>query len=301
MGDNLMEFIELITNQNLKRLLKKKYLTEETVREIKTSFFIHPSTSEGDDLYSFNYNNYDNRKVIELFTSLEEYNLIYGDDNEYVPLYWYFNQFEHSFDEDTKGILINPSSDNFFIPDEVCFLIMDDMDDVNRTINYNNLEVDVNDLRKLESKTSYLPEYLANKSKITYIAKLFDILSRSIVYVLYESKEPLDEYFQNGMISNESVKFHYYKKDNYIVVFTDKADFKSEMDSKSYYAYGICDLINIIKTVFELDYKGLILKTPDNEFILARHRLLRYWDEIVENYEHVDIASKYSFKIEAEK
>ena len=59
MGDNLMEFIELITNQNLKRLLKKKYLTEETVREIKSSFFIHPSTSEGDDLYSFNYNNYD--------------------------------------------------------------------------------------------------------------------------------------------------------------------------------------------------------------------------------------------------
>ena len=36
-----MEFIELISNANLKKLLKKKHLTEESVREIKTSFFIH--------------------------------------------------------------------------------------------------------------------------------------------------------------------------------------------------------------------------------------------------------------------
>lgn len=292
-----MEYIELLNNRNMKGLLKKKCLTEELVREIKTSFFIHPSTEEEDGLYAFNYNNYADRKVIELFTSLEEYNKVYSDNEDYVPLYWYFNQFEHSFDEDTKGMMIDPASDEFFIPDNVCFLIMDDIDDTNRTIKLNEMDVDSEDLKELESKRGYVTEYLANKTKVTYIPKLFNILSRSILYVLYESDEPLNKYFENDRIPIDDVNFHYHKKDNHIIVFTDKNDFKDEMNSNSHYTYGISDLICIIQTIFELDYEGLILKTPENEFILARHRLLKYWDSIVENYDHIGVASEYAFKI----
>lgn len=292
-----MEFIELISNANLKKLLKKKHLTEESVREIKTSFFIHPSTPEGEDTYSFNHANHDGFKVIELFTSLKEYNNEYEGNDEHVPLYWHFNQFENSLDDDTRGILINPSSDNFFIPSNLCFLIMDDMDDVERTIEFNDLEVDADDLKRLESKPNRLNDYLANKSKINYIRNLFDVLSASIVYVLYESQQSLDGHFENDMISIGDIELKYCKKDNHILVFSDKDCFKEVMDSKSYYCYGIADLIPVIRTVFELDYNGLILKTPDNEFELPRHRLLKYWDDIVENYDHLDIASKHAFKI----
>ncbi len=294
-----MEFLKKITNANLKKLLKKKYLTEESVREIKTSFFIHPSTPEEDNLYSFNYADHDGCKVIELFTSLEEYNQVYGNNDDVVPLPWYFDQFKHSFDEDTRGILINPSSDNIFISNWVSFLIMDDMEEVERTIKFNNREVEPDGLKDLEPGLDYLDEYLSNKSKITYIDRLFDILKDSIVYVLYEYDESQDDFLKDGMIFNEDVQFRYFKRDSYIMVFTDKDNFKDFMNSKHYY-YGIADLIEVIKTVFELDYNGIILKAPENEFILARHRLLKYWDRIVENYRHIDIASKYAFKVEGD-
>ena len=292
-----MEYIELISNVNLKKLLKRNYLTEETVMEIKTSFFIHPSTSEGDGLYSFNYTPYEDGNVIELFTSLDEYERSYGDNDDYVPLYWYFNQFEKSFDEDTKGILINPQTDNFFISDWVSFLIMDDMDDVNRTVKLNTIKIDAGDLKDLKPKIDYLDEYLKNKSKITYIDRLFDILSDSVVYILYESEKSLDDYFNDDMLSLRDVNTHYYKKDNHIMVFTDRNDLKNVMDSKYHYCYGVADLIAVIQTIFELDYDGFILKTPETEFELARHRLLKYWDRIVEKYRHHNIAADYAFRI----
>lgn len=292
-----MEFIELINNRNLKKLLKKKYLTEELVREIKTSFFIHPSTSQGDDLYSFNHSSHRGCKVIELFTSMDEYNRVYGNNDEYVPTFWHFNAFENSFDDDTRGILINPAGEKFFITDWVCFLIMDDMDDAERTIMQNTRKVEADDLKELKSEIDYLDRYLSGKTKITYIKRLFDILGSSVVYVLYESEESLDGHFKNGMISNEDASLRYLKKDNHIMVFTDRNNFGDVTDSRYHYYYGIADLIYVIQTVFELDYNGLILKTPENEFVLARHRLLKYWDDIVENYRSVDTASEYAFKI----
>ena len=292
-----MEFIELINNNNLKKLLKKKYLTEESVKEIKTSFFIHPSTPHDDCSYSFNYASHDGFKVIELFTSLNEYNHVYGDDDGYVPMYWYLNQFEHSFDEDTRGILINPSSDDFFITDWVCLLIMDDMNEVETSIKFNNREMMPEDLKDLKPRIDYLEEYLSGKTRITHMNKLFTILSDSIVYTLYESQDSLDEYLKNDMISNEDAVFSYLKKDNHILVFTDKNTFKEVMDSQHHYYYGIADLIYVIQTVFELDYNGIILKTPEKEFELTRHRLLKYWEEIAEEYRYIDIASKYAFKI----
>ncbi len=295
-GD-LMEYVKRINNRNLKKLLKKKYLLEETVMEIKTACFIHPSTHVKDNEYSFNYNYYDGRKVIELFTSLEEYNLVYDDNDEYVPLNWSFNVFEHSFDGDTEAILINPATDRLFIPYWVSVLIMDDINQTERTIELNNRSVGVDDLKELKGEHDYLNEYLANKSRITYIDKLFDILSGSVVYVLYESYEPLDEYFKGDVICNTNADYHYYKKDDYIMVFTDKADFKEVQNQDYYYCYGVCDLINVIKIIFELDYDGFILKTQGNEIELARHRLLKYWDRIVENYRHTDIAAEYAFKI----
>ena len=295
-----MEFIEKITNANLKKLLKKKYLTEETVKEIKTSFFIHPSTPEDDGMYSFNHSVYDSCKVVELFTSLEEYNQVYGDNDEVIPMYLYFSQFKHSFDEDTLAILINPASDKLFISDWASFLIMDDIDEVERIIELNSREVEPEELKDLKPRLDYLEEYLSNKSKITYIDRLFDILTDSIVYVLYEYDESKDDFLKNDMLFNEEVQFRYFKKDSHVMVFTDKDNFKDVMDSKHHYYYGIADLIEVIKTVFELDYNGIILKTPENEFILARHRLLKYWDRIVEKYRPIDIASKYAFKMEGD-
>ena len=291
-----MELVKLINNRNLKKLLKKKHLTKETVWEIKTSLFIHPSTDEGDDLYSFNYNVYDGRKVIELFTSLDEYDQVYKRD-DYMPLPWYFNQFEHSFDEDTEGILINPATDNFFIPYWVSVLIMEDMDEVSRTIELNAFHMDVSDLKDFKPMSDYLNEYLSGKTKITYIDRLFDVLSTSAVYVLYESEESLDGHFKGDVLSLRDVDSHYYKKDNHIMVFTDRDDFKEVMDLKYHYCYGVADLMEVIRAVFEFDYDGVILKTPESEFELARHRLLKYWDRIVENYCPIDTAPDYGFKI----
>ena len=283
-----MDYIELINNRNLKELLKKNYLTEETVREIKTSLFIHPAKLNKDGSYTLNPN--DNEEI-QLFTSLEEYNNMYSQNAEFTPFYFYFDEFPYC--ENTKGTIINPETDKLFIPASLCFHIIEDMEETNRTIEFKN---------SIKSERpnylqDFLNEYLENKTKITYISKLFYILDKSTVYSLISSEDSLDEYIKDNKISNDDVDFNLVKKDNYIVIFTSKNEFKSMMEPNMHYYYVIADMIEIIKIIFELDYEGIILKAPEREFELKRHRLLKYWDNIVEDYGAYDDPLGYAFKI----
>ena len=84
-----MDYLDLINNRNLKSLLKRNYLTEESVREIKNSFFLHPSKHLGADNYEFKFTDSTYGSVFELFTSPEEYNKLYSGE-DYVCLPWHF-------------------------------------------------------------------------------------------------------------------------------------------------------------------------------------------------------------------
>lgn len=82
------------------------------------------------------------------------------------------------------------------------------------------------------------------------------------------------------------------------MIFTDKNQFKSETADDRFYCYMDCDFINIIKIVFEFDLNGLLLKTDDSELKLERHRLLKYWDSIIENYRSQTDGLKKAYVVE---
>ncbi len=294
-----MEFIELINNRNLKKLLKKKYLTEDLLFEIKTSLFIHPCTPEGDGMYAFNIVQHGENKVFELFTSLDEY--CYGD--EFTPLFWHFHHFPNSFGDDIAGIIINPKSDNFFIPASVCFHIFLDIMERNRSIEIFSKDYTVDDLKRLkDKKTPYLEKYLEGKSRISQIPRFFRLLDRSIAFCLISSQQCLDDYIRDGVLSSQDVHFNIHKREGSIVVFTSKKAFESEIaNSDNYFYYTIADMIFLCQLVFELDYEGIIIKTPDEEFFIKRSRLLKYFDKIVESYESLGCGCDYAFRLEESK
>lgn len=295
-----MEYIDRLNNKNLKKLLAKRYFSPETINELKTCFLIHPCTEQEDGMLSFNYVDYENGEILEFFTSMEEYNKSYKD-YDFTPAYWELKQLRDLFYQNTLGIIINPESDNVFIPTSICDHIITDAYDLDKDIFFNRKVRSVDDLKELsEKKSDLLVDYLKNKTKITYLKLLFDVLNHSIAYTLIASPVSLDEYFEDGVLPYKNVKFAYFKKNDYIMVFCDKKDFKDVMNKDEFYYYRIANMIDIMDVVFKLDYEGIILKNGDVEIELSRKRLLRHFHELYRNYIGVQNASDFAFKIEGD-
>ncbi len=126
-----------VTNRDMKDLLSKKKLTPELLMEIKTSFFIHPSRPTDDNMFQFTYSDTPEGKVFYLFTSLDEYNKCFKDNDELQPEPWFFNSFEDALYLRMWGIIINPGSDNVLIPVWPAFHIIEDINSNNKVYERN--------------------------------------------------------------------------------------------------------------------------------------------------------------------
>lgn len=295
-----MGYLETLNNKNLKKLLKKKYLTEELLNEIKTSVFIHPCTDNGDNTYSFNPIETIDGEIIELFTSFEEYYESYPNNDEFVPEIWYFNQFYDTQHNNALGIIINPKTDKLFIPTTLCIHIMEDIIELEDLQEIFKKEYSFEDLKKLKGgEMDYLSSYLENKTKIVHISKLFSLFEYSHPYGLIYSDKSLDKYFKDEFITPEDVIFNFYKKEDYIMIFSNKESIHSEIkDKDGFYYPTLSDMVEMVKLVLELDYNGIILKHNDTEFLLERHRLLKYYTQIIEEYHPIPYGTHYAFKLE---
>ena len=294
-----MEYIESITNKNLLELLKKKKFTEKTVWELKVALFIHLYRfNEEKDQWEVTISKDGDFDVVNIFTSLEEYYKCYDDENNVKAFEVKLNSFDHA---DVDYFVIDPKGINKTIPKSLAFHIMEDIAerednvDFNYRLHYNDFDND----RTKAYDCDILYQYLNKKSKITYIKNLFDYLEIVELYNLVFSYDSLDEYFKDDSFTIENNMCEIYKKEGYIVVFTEKSLFESEIKDKSkYFYYSKADMYIITEIVLELDYSGIILKTPENEFKLERHRLLKYFDDIINSYHLRDNFLNNVYKLE---
>ena len=294
-----MEYIKNITNHGLKKRLGKTKFNEETMHEIKTSLFIHPCIDEGNGYFSFTYSKYYDESVLELFTSLEEYYMYYKNNEDVIPIPWHFNDFEDSFLEDTSGVLINRCSDNVFIPKSLYFHIAWDIDMRENMVKFNKDFADnlSNSFKDEYISINRLYAYLKGKSSIKYIDKFYDILNNFHLFNLICSKNSLDNLSEDGAIPIRDINVKVYNEGGYVVVFTDKSLFEDINQDYGYLYYSHSDMYILTKLVLEFDYEGIILRTPDNDFVLKRHRLLKYFDKICENYRSNEELMNFVFKL----
>lgn len=213
-----MEYIEKITNIHFRKLIKKsRKLNKNIIDEFKRCILIQHVLDNGDGTYSVCYSEYGDKKVLYFFTDLDEYHKCYpAEKNNTRPEWCYLVQIEDFLYKDTCGIIINPKSENFFIPQDVLWHIIQDEIVIQKGL-YHNLKFYMEDfldrnkiytaeeLLDIENKRSNdsLIKYVGNKKRLTNYTTLFDYFKYSYLYAIIQFDEELDfkgDYFEPNMI-----------------------------------------------------------------------------------------------------
>lgn len=272
----------MFSNANLKKLLSKGKLTPELLMEFKTSFFIHPLQKTAED-YILTSSNHENSNVYFLFTDMNEYLKTFPTDNDSISQIFYLNEFEEEFTDEISGVVINPATDSFFIPKSVILHIIEDINENNENLTQSNPE------RHEDYDNNVLHDYLKGKKTLRRYSKIFSYLDFAKIYVpvivednIHDDKIPFDEV-------NE-----FYKKDDYFLLFTDLNMLEKQIDCKY---YMVADCLDITKSVFEFDYNGIVLKTPEGDFTLERKNLLRYYGIFIKKYKLRENAHEFAYRL----
>lgn len=303
-----MKFIKKITNKNFKKLIKKSHkFNENVINELKRCLLIHHCTDIEDGTCSITYSKYGDKEVLYFFTDLEEYRKCYPTDDDSLPIWWYFSQIDDFLYEDTCGIIINPKSDNFYIPQDLLYHILQDEIQIQkiteRRLGY--FEDDILDRKKIytpeellniENKRNneLLLKYIGDKKYFTQYTSLFHYFEYSYLYVLVQYDEALD--FKKDYLKTDNGDI--YKKDNFYMVFMDLDSLKDEINDRYCY-YSVADMFYLTQIVLELDFEGIILNTGEREITLPRDKLLKNFDKIRMEYDDFSLnnAPDYVFEI----
>ena len=277
--------INSITNRNLKRLLSKGKLSPELLMELKTSLFIHPSRKADDGGYYFTYCSYGDGEILPFFTSYDEFLKCYGRDCRLEPVFWYLDAFEDDIYADTRGVIINPGSDRFFIASSVFLHILCDIETNNSSI--------VRGLfppRTFE-RNDFLYRYLRGKKSFRQLANLFSYLDSSVVYTLITSETDLGE----GEIELKDNHYSFFKIDSYYVLYTEKDLMKNDIRKDEHFYYMVGDAVEVMKLALEFDFEGIILKTPEGDFTIERKSLLKQYESIIRNYQKRENSHEFAY------
>ncbi|MBR0271959.1 MAG: hypothetical protein IJQ68_08240 [Methanobrevibacter sp.] len=307
-----MEYIERISNINFRNIIGKSHkFNRNILNELKRCVFIHHCTDNGDDTFSCTYSKYKNEEVLYFFTDLDEYYKCYSENEKNtIPMFWDFAMIYDLLYDNLSGIIINPKTENFFIPSDVLFHILADELEIKNELE-SQLEIFNDDI--LARKKIYTPEelfhiedlrknrslekYLKNKKRLNRLDNLFSYFKHSHLYAIAQYDEKRD--FEGDWFKVEWLE--YYKKDNCIVVFMDLDSLKNEVkDYDMFCYYGVADMLNITEIVLRDDWEGIIVNTGEQEFKLNRKLLIKHYDSLrLNQYDfELDNASKYIFKLE---
>lgn len=307
-----MEYIERISNIHFRKLLgKSRKLNRNILNELKRCVFIHHCTDNGDDTYSFTYSKYGSGEILYFFTDLDEYHKCYPEEEKNtIPMFWDFTMIYELMHDNLSGIIINPKTENFFIPDDVLFHILADELEIKNEVEFQfelfnddilgrNKVYTPEELFHIEDMRSNrrLEKYLENKKRLTRYDILFDHFKLSHLYAIVQYDERLD--FEGDWFKPEMIK--YYKRDDCIIVFMDLDSLKDEIrDGDKFSYYCVADMLHIAEIVLRDDWEGIIVNTGEQEFTLNRKNLIKHYDSLRINQcdFELDNASQYIFKLE---
>ena len=302
-NNHLLDIIHEIQNS------KDEYIDNELIyklcQELKVGSFITPACEAGlmrmPGLK-------DNTSVIPMFTSLNEYNIGFSEDNIGV-LSWNFNFFNELIEDfdDIEGIVVNPNEDNFFISFDIINNVIEMLPDFSLKKELKNDFTHEELLDIYEHGNPELNSFLDNYDGKN-IEELIEQLSKNNLYTFIVTTENQFDLVNDGIILTENVETKGIFTVNYgnlesAYLFTDPKYFRKVKrfhEKNGWYVYALpTDLKLMCEYVLSLDLDYLFINPNDHEIILTRELLLEYVDLINEKCsENIEYdLGKYSFSL----
>ena len=288
-----------ITNNHLKDLLKKilntEYLNEVLLLNLTNELRFATLICAGSpvDEFSFNYPMFDledGTSILPLFTDEQEFyaSELNIDGLEPVPYY-----FEHSFelldDESVNGILINPDTEEFFVPKDIINLVaMSQIGVSNSLDNDSSFACDGNDLKLIFDTISNdtLVEFLNDDNNAFDYDGLFNEFSKSMlstIVICEDLEKNFDDIYPVDPANISLFREIDEEENSWLVLISNKDTFYNlvsfQGDQSDYYA----QLVNpeeLAIYALEHDFEGIKLYNEEEYIPIPRSILLEKIDSI---------------------
>lgn len=264
-------------------------LFDSFILELKVSRLYIPATAEGDEIVFEHLESDEGIMVLPLFTTPEEYD----GDNE-LRSYEFDLYAEIIEDCDFAGAVINPNSDDIFIPKSTTEeLRVKALPKVNEDEIY-----DAYELKDIAStiKNEALMDFICDESNFNNFDGLIDILADSVLLNVVSSSNDLSELSHDGIITalevggfNLSIKRTFQEKYGLLFTSLDKITDTCDTDAGLYYYYQITSFDKILEFILKNDLDGLILNPYLEDYYVPRNVLL----DIYENHPEIMYNPKY--------
>ena len=271
-------------------------LAFEFVSELRVSNLILPVNFDEKGISFPSVITPDKSRFLPLFTDMDEFSkyskdmeAVSNDINYYVEL---INSAE------LDGMVINSEGENVVIG-------LDLLNRIQLLAENNHDEgFDYAELKDIAYQTSNeeLLEFIRDNNNIYRYDEVMNLMKNSTLLNLISSKENLDEYFRNGIITVEdagpfgltSIKIG---RENYGVIFTDRNSIADTIDfAGNYYYMQVTDLYEFIKLALEYDLDGIIINPALEDYFIPRNALIKAFNEDMINPDFSK-ASDCAFKI----
>lgn len=295
-NNNLLKILDLI--ENYKGKTPQKCL-EILYTELSFSSVICPFVDENNIQIMCHQSNVD-EFFISAFSNLDKFIEFFGYDN-FMPRETYMPNLIHSLSDDLTGIMINPSTDEFFIDKEllenVKYIEFPDSDfrDIDKSQFEELLEtkLDLSDIKYNEFNITN--DNYSSADFTEFLKRLKD----SFLWILYTTPEKLRGKPKKNIYPSSRLKeiAHYalsHHDDNRLLCFSDvKSAFREHTHKTVNQKFFImpmsfCDIVEI---ALKQDFASIIINHSTNPIFLHRDLLIKELDNIIKYSHNPDIHS----------
>lgn len=249
-------------------------LYDSFLMELKLSKLYLPADYDGEEVDFEHLESDDGIMILPLYTSPDEYR----GDNELKSLGFEFYA-EIIEDCEFNGCVIDPNSDEFFVPREFTQTLRSqsgfEVDD--------NEIMDAFELKEFASslKNTELVSFIRDDSNFNNFDGLIDILSRTALLNVVSSHNDLSELAHDGILTtlevggfNLSVKTE--GRNKYGLLFTNLDAIRDTCDTDAglYYYYQVTSFDKILKFILSNDLEGIIIDPYSNDYYVPRNVLM---------------------------
>lgn len=261
-------------------------LFEELLLELEVSRLYLPGSFGAEEFGFEHLESEEGLMLLPLYTSPDEYS---GESDLESFEFGLFSEIINEFG--FEGCVINPNSDELFIPGEYTEgLRAEEMPEIDLDEAYDAEEL--KDIA-LTVKNEELAKFIRDDSNFNRFDDLIELLADSVLLSVVSSSEDLSQKAQNGIIPTlEAGGFNLTVKSEgesrYGLLFTDIDAIKSTCDTDAgiYYYCQVTSYASILAVLLANDLDGVIINPQIDDYYVPRHVLLdifRNHPEIMRN------------------
>lgn len=286
---------ETITHKHLKRQFDNfenaddlKYL----FAELQFSTLLLPVES-GSDKLAFPIIQFDDKRIVPVFTDVHEFNKCGFDDNLTLTSYD-FDFYCGILDEDIDGIIIDIAGEAFPLTSEIIEFIRPH---TIKDIEARNLTLD--EIRSLKDNidNSELEDFLADESNRWNFEQLLNLLQKSHLFEVILSFDDLSDKSDDGIISLHDVgrlpsAMTAKGTERYALLYTSQREVIPKANPMHPYLQ-VANLSDLVRNVLRQDLDGIVLNENTQDIVIPRQFLLDH----LTDFQNVDRYDDYAFPL----